>query len=299
MHAAPNQPNPVPAMRLFLWFLAAVGTIACFVFQNRTGPTYPLEGRFDTPRGTVAYKFIRSEEIGTTLPILFADPVPAGFTGKVRYRRFKSNDTWSEVTMQPGVFRVSRRGSVEEVRGVGATLPSLKERAGKYEYLVFADSGSGSRSVTGDHAIYARYKAPVPHAVLLVHIVVVFSSMTLALRAGLEALRGGDTKLLVWAAAGSLLAGAFVMGPIVQKYAFGVFWSGVPFGWDWTDNKVIVELAAWLLAAGLAMTRANPRTVRAAVIFATVVTLAVYFIPHSIFGSEYDYTTGIGRGTTG
>lgn len=286
-------------MRLLPWFLAIVGTLACFVFQNRTGPTYPLEGRFDTPKGQLTYKFVRSEEIGTTLPILFADPVPAGVVGKVRYRRFKSNDTWSEMPMQPGLFRISRRGSVEEVRGVGATLPSLKERAGKYEYFVTVDTGGGARSVTGEHAIYARYKAPVPHAVLLVHIVVVFSSMTLALRTGLEALRGGDTKLLVWATVASLLAGAFVMGPIVQKYAFGVLWSGVPFGWDWTDNKVIVELIGWLVAAGLALKGANPRTVRAAVIVATVVTLAVYFIPHSIFGSEYDYTTGIGRGTTG
>jgi hypothetical protein len=29
------------------------------------------------------------------------------------------------------------------------------------------------------------------------------------------------------------------------------------------------------------------------------VTLVVYFIPHSIFGSEYDFTKGAGRGTTG
>ena len=43
----------------------------------------------------------------------------------------------------------------------------------------------------------------------------------------------------------------------------------------------------------------NPRTVRAAVIVATAVTLAVYFIPHSIFGSEYDYTRGSGHGTAG
>jgi len=30
-----------------------------------------------------------------------------------------------------------------------------------------------------------------------------------------------------------------------------------------------------------------------------LVTLAVYFIPHSIFGSQYNYSTGSGRGTTG
>ena len=201
--------------------------------------------------------------------------------------------------MQPGVFRFSRRGTVEEIRGLGVTLPSLKERAGKYEYRVFVDDGAGPRSVTGEHMIYARYKAPVPRAVLLVHIVIVFLSMTLALRTGLEALRGGEMRHLVWATVASLLAGAFVMGPVVQKYAFGVWWSGVPFGWDWTDNKVLVELGAWLLAAILGASGRHPRWTRAAVIFATVVTLAVYFIPHSIFGSEFDYTSGVGRGTAG
>jgi len=286
-------------MRILLWFAAAALTLACFVFQNRTGPTYPLEGTFETGRGPVGFKFLRSEEIGTGLQIMFRDPVPAGVTAKIRFRRFKSNDAWSEMPMQPGAFRFSRRGAVEEIRGVGATLPSLKERAGKYEYFVIVDGAAGSRSVTGERAIYARYKAPVPHAVLLVHIVIVFLSMTLALRTGLEALRAGEMQQLVWATVASLLAGAFVMGPVVQKYAFGVWWSGVPFGWDWTDNKVLVELGAWLLAAFLGVSGRPARWTRAAVIFATVVTLAVYFIPHSIFGSEFDYTSGVGRGTAG
>jgi hypothetical protein len=35
------------------------------------------------------------------------------------------------------------------------------------------------------------------------------------------------------------------------------------------------------------------------VLLATMVTLAVYFIPHSVSGSEYDYTRGTGHGTAG
>ncbi len=139
----------------------------------------------------------------------------------------------------------------------------------------------------------------MPRVVLLVHILVVFLSMTLALRTGMQAIAGGEVRGLLWATIGSLVLGAFVLGPIVQKYAFGVWWSGVPFGYDWTDNKVLVELLAWLGAAAAALLSRSPRTVRAAVIGATVVTLAVYFIPHSIFGSEYDYTRGSGHGTAG
>ena len=285
--------------RILPWVAAAALTLVCFAFQNRTGPTYPLEGKLATARGEVAYKFLRSEEIGTGLQIMLRDPVPDGVSAKVRHRRYKSNDGWSETPMAPGTFRFSRRGTAEEVRGIGATLPSLPERAGKYEYLVLVDDGTGFRSVTGDRPVYARYKAPVPRAVLLVHILLVFLSMTLAIRTGLQAITGGELRGLLWATIGSLLLGAFVLGPIVQQYAFGVYWSGWPFGYDWTDNKVLVELVAWLGAAGVASLSRRPRAARAAVLVATVVTLAVYFIPHSIFGSEYDYTRGSGHGTAG
>jgi hypothetical protein len=286
-------------MRILPWVAAAALTLACFAFQNRTGPTYPLEGTFRTARGDVAFKFLRSEEIGTGLQIMLRDPLPAGVSARVRYRRYKSNDGWSEKEMASGTFRFARRGSVEEVRGMGAELPSLPERAGKYEYLVLVDDGTGPRSVTGDRPVYARYKAPVPRAVLLVHILVVFLSMMLAIRTGLQALLGGEVRTLLWATIGSLVLGAFVLGPIVQWYAFGVWWSGVPFGYDWTDNKVLVELLAWLGAAAVALSSKRPAAVRAAVLAATVVTLTVYFIPHSIFGSEYDYTRGSGHGTAG
>jgi hypothetical protein len=92
------------------------------------------------------------------------------------------------------------------------------------------------------------------------------------------------------------LLGGFVLGPIVQWYAFGVWWAGVPYGYDWTDNKVLVELVFWLVA--LYKNHGTQRS-RLWVYVAGVVTLIVYFIPHSVFGSEYDYTTGTGHGTAG
>jgi len=284
---------------ILLWLAAAALTVACFVFQNKTGPTYPLEGTIDTARGPVRFKFLRSEEIGTPLQVMLRDPVPAGVTGQVRWRRYKSHDGWSTTAMEPGTFRFTRRGNAEELRGLGARLPSLPERAGKYEFFVDLDDGTGPVSVTGDRPIFARYKAPVPLYVLLPHILVVFFSMTLAVRTALAALTGGEVRRLLPATIGSLLLGAFALGPLVQKYAFGVWWSGFPYGYDWTDNKVVVELAAWLLAGAVLIFSRDLKRVRAAVVLALVVTLAVYFIPHSIFGSEYDYRRGAGHGTAG
>jgi hypothetical protein len=282
---------------VLLWVTAVILTLGCLTYQDRTGPTYPLEGYFQTAKGTVHFKFLRSETIGNSLNIMLADPVPGGVSGYVKYRRYKSNDEWSTLPMMTGEFDFSRRGRTEKVKGLGAQLPSLKERAGKYEYFVYINDGIGEPvSVTADEPIYARYKADVPPLVLIVHIILIFASMALAIRTVLEALVDGKFKWMLWATTISLLLGGFVLGPIVQWYAFGVWWAGFPYGYDWTDNKVLVELVFWL--AALYKNR-GIRSNRLWVYIAGVVTLIVYFIPHSVFGSEYDYTTGTGHGTAG
>jgi hypothetical protein len=282
---------------ILFWVLAVLGTLACLTYQDKTGPTYPLEGHLETSKGPVTFKFLRSETIGNELKIMLLDPVPEGVSGYVKYRRFKSHDDWSVAEMESGAFEFRRRWEVESVDGLGALLPSLEERAGKYEFFVFIDDQDGEPvSVTGDQPIYARYKAPVPGWALMVHVFIIFLSMAFAVRTVLEALVNGKYKWMIWATIISFVLGGFVFGPIVQYYAFGVYWSGIPFGHDWTDNKVVVELIFWLIAAYL---NRGTRRHRWSVYLAGVATLAVYFIPHSIFGSEYNYITGTGHGTTG
>jgi hypothetical protein len=280
-----------------LWAFSVAVTLASFTYQDKTGPTYPLEGDFQTAKGTVHFVFLRSEVIGQNLKIMLAGPVPEGVTGYVRYRRYQSNDEWSIAGMEPGEFEFTRRGRTTSVKGIGAELPSLRERAGKYEYFVYIDDGQGEAvSVTGQKPIFARYKGKVPVGVLMLHIFVVFASMTLAVRTLLEAIVDGSFKWMLWATIVSLLLGAFVWGPLVQWYAFGVWWAGAPVGYDWTDNKVVLELAFWLFAAFL---NRRGRRSRWPVYLAGAVTFVVYFIPHSMFGSEFDYRTGTGHGTAG
>lgn len=280
-----------------LWLFALLGTLGSLVYQDRTGPTYPLEGTLQTEAGPVRFLFIRSETIGADLGVMLLRPLPEGVQGRVRYRRYRSRDPWTVVGMEPGEFRYARRGRTRTVRAVGAALPSLKERAGKYEYYVeISASGGDYVSVTGSKPIYARYKASVPGWALMLHIAAIFASMFVAMRATLGALFGQPYRTLLWATVITLLLGGFVLGPLVQWYAFGVWWSGFPFGYDWTDNKVAVGLAFWLVAL---WANRGARRSRWSVIAAGVVTLAVYFIPHSIFGSEYDYISGSGHGTAG
>ena len=86
----------------------------------------------------------------------------------------------------------------------------------------------------------------------------------------------------------ALFIGGMILGPWVQWYAFGEAWSGVPFAWDLTDNKTLIAFLFWLLA--FFMNRKKERPVYT--IIASIVILAVYSIPHSMFGSELDPETG-------
>ena len=85
-----------------------------------------------------------------------------------------------------------------------------------------------------------------------------------------------------------LAAGGMILGPVVQLYAFGELWTGVPFGWDLTDNKTLIAFVFWVIA--FIMNRKKERP--AYTILAAVVLLLVYSIPHSMFGSELNYESG-------
>jgi hypothetical protein len=85
-----------------------------------------------------------------------------------------------------------------------------------------------------------------------------------------------------------LLIGGFILGPVVQKFSFGQFWTGWPLGDDLTDNKTLFALIAFV-AAWFLRKKSYGRWLA---IGAALVMLAVYLIPHSMGGSELDRETG-------
>jgi len=86
-----------------------------------------------------------------------------------------------------------------------------------------------------------------------------------------------------------LFFGGMILGPIVQQYAFGELWTGIPFGWDLTDNKTFIAFVFWLIAL---FTNLRLQENKFWVILATIITLVIFSIPHSMFGSQLDYETG-------
>ncbi|MBU1707483.1 hypothetical protein KKB28_06170, partial [bacterium] len=100
--------------------------------------------------------------------------------------------------------------------------------------------------------------------------------------------KGANTRFYVAGAAGLTLVGGMILGPVVQNYAFGAFWTGVPFGWDLTDNKTLIAMVGWVIA--FIATRRNPPA-RIWVLGASLLMFIIFMIPHSTLGSQLDYST--------
>ena len=98
-------------------------------------------------------------------------------------------------------------------------------------------------------------------------------------------------RKLAWVTLGLMTVGGLMLGPVVQEYAFGAFWTGVPFGWDLTDNKTLIMWLVWAAVCGLFVWKraTSERNERLSVIMAAVIMSVVYLIPHSLQGSELDY----------
>jgi hypothetical protein len=154
--------------------------------------------------------------------------------------------------------------------------------AGKLEYRVRLSSG-GEQVVFPRLSAVTRFKGDVPLWILIPHVAVMFFGMLFSTRAAVAALFGGSTRLWGLLTVALLLFGGFVLGPIVQKLAFGAYWTGIPWGYDLTDNKTLIAAAAWILAA---LQMRGGRQARVAVVLATIVTMTVFAIPHSVWGSE-------------
>ena len=291
-----------------LWIVAIVVTLIAASWQRRTGPTYPVDGTISLGGREVRIHLARSNGGETDQPVRIRVE-DAGVSGEVAWRRFPTSEPWSVIPME------------REGEWLAAALPH-QPPAGKLEYQVRLVRGDERRTFPPLPAV-TRFKGHVPAAILAPHVLMMFLGMLVSNRAGLEALgTSGDPRRLAFVTLAIIFVGGLILGPIVQKYAFGAYWTGVPFGYDLTDNKTLIAAVAWAWAAwrvlprGTATARrdsnrreqtssaAHDRSVshltvavppdpavavprgRWDVVAAAVITLVVFAIPHSVWGSE-------------
>ncbi|HDO27615.1 MAG TPA: hypothetical protein ENH02_05810 [Bacteroidetes bacterium] len=257
-----------------LWLVAVVITLLLVVYQRTTGPSYPMSGTKMIGSEKVAFKFLRSYDTGKDAPVWIRVHDKA-VTGKLIYKRYKSHDEWTETDM-----KTNAEGNL------AASIPS-QPPAGKVMYIVNLFK-NGKEVVLTEEPVILRYKGAVPQFILVPHIFFMFISLLFGIRAGLEALfRRKDTKYQIGVTLITLFLGGLILGPIVQKFAFGAYWTGWPFGHDLTDNKTFIIFIFWLIAWFRVKKNAQRKTWP---VIATLIMIAVYIIPHSAWGSEIDYT---------
>jgi hypothetical protein len=255
----------------WLWTFAIVLTLVSAVYQRMTGPTYPVRGSVVLGGQDVRYRFERSHDTTGDQVVEVRAP-DTQVTGTMKWRRYPSSDPYETVTL-------ARDGDA-----LKATLPK-QPPGGKLEYQVRLQRTSEAVLLPAQPAV-TRFKDPVSASVLIPHVLAMFLGMLWSTRAGLAAVTGGPTRALTWTALALLVAGGFVLGPWMQHQAFGAWWTGVPFGFDLTDNKTLIAVAAWALAAWRV---SGGRPARVEVALAALVTLVVFAIPHSVWGTQIDW----------
>ena len=267
-----------------LWLLALVITFVISYYQRKTGPTYPLEGEVMLGQHTIEYNLKRTHG-GPGDHRIFIRIPDESIAGTVLWKRYRLD----EPTHVIGMKRGSDSGSSDE-EYLEAYLPH-QPPAGKLEYQVALRLDGETVLLPPDKPAVIRFKGDVPLWALLPHILLMFGALLVGMRAALSAFLDRKPATLSWLTLGLIAVGGLIFGPIVQKYAFGAFWTGWPFGEDLTDNKTAVMALGWLVAVWKLRGGEGKKRGRWWVVAATLLMFAVYLLPHSMRGSELDYST--------
>ncbi|MDY0081993.1 MAG: hypothetical protein RBR74_02305 [Ignavibacteriaceae bacterium] len=257
----------------WLWLITFILTILTAAYQRMTGPTYPISGNITIDGKVISYSLDRSHG-GNEDHLIKIQTDDPDISGLLQWKRYKTNDNW-------------RTDSLIYTDGfLTGSLP-YQPPAGKLLYRVSLVKNENTFLLNKGNQVIIRYKDDVPVFIIVPHIILMFLAMLLSTRTGLEFFnKKPDYKKLVYWTLGVLLLGGMVFGPIMQKYAFGEFWTGIPFGFDLTDNKTLLAVIGWIIALAALKKSAKPQRW---IIFASIFMFIIYLIPHSVLGSELDY----------
>ena len=265
--------------KLILWVLAILITLAAAVYQRMTGPTYPKKLILTLNDTLHEVKLVRSLSLNEK-PEVRLNINDTTVRAKLFFKRFKADEEYQ-------VENFSYRADSKH-KDFYAAVPQ-QPAAGKLQYYIEVTDSKTTQSYLKETPVVIRFKGDVPAFILIPHILLMFIAMLFSTLAGLMAVIKYPLykKYALWTLI-LFIAGGMVLGPIVQYFAFGNLWTGIPFGWDLTDNKTLIALIFWILAVIMNKKRQKPIYT----VLAALVLLLVFSIPHSLFGSELNVSTG-------
>jgi hypothetical protein len=260
---------------IWFWVIAIVITLGAAYYQKKTGPTYPAKTEYKLDGKNYYISLPRSHGGNSDCPIEI-QITDTSYTGEVLYRHFPAMDAWISIDMK-------RDG--QKLIGLLPNQPP----AGKLQYFLVLKKADQKVEIGTQKPTIVRFKGDVPAYILIPHILFMFIAMLLSNLSGAMAIgnRPAYRKYTNYALF-ALFIGGMILGPIVQKFAFGELWTGIPFGFDLTDNKTLIAFVFFFLAVlGNLKKERKYLTILAAIIL-----LIVYSVPHSLYGSTLNTATG-------
>ncbi|MCK9164012.1 MAG: hypothetical protein M0O93_06675 [Bacteroidales bacterium] len=253
------------------WILAIILTLCSSIYQRKTGPTNPKKTTIKINDKDYKLSFPRSATAtNNTITLNIPD---TNVKAQLIYREYNLNKEFTKIDF-------NNNGQTLTVN-----LP-IQPNAGKLEYYVSVNQ----EMLFESDPLILRFKGDVPSEVLIPHIIFMFVSMLFASYGLILAIANKkNVGRYVILTIITLIIGGFIFGPLVQKYAFGVYWSGFPFGYDLTDNKTLIALFALLIN----IIFLKKKIFRITSIIAFCVMITIFCIPHSLRGSELNHQTGI------
>jgi hypothetical protein len=256
-----------------LWIIAFILTVLTAAYQRMTGPTYPISSEVILNSKIIKFSLDRSHG-GPEDHQVNIKTDDENISGILEWKRYKTNDDWQSQELK------------YENGFLSGNLPH-QPPAGKLIYKISLKSGNKIVPLNSSDPVVIRFKGDVPIFIIIPHVILIFMAMLFSTRTGLEFFnKQPNYKRLAYWTFGLLILGGMIFGPIMQKYAFGEFWTGVPFGIDLTDNKTLIAVIGWVIALIALKKSSNPKRW---IIFASILMFIIYLIPHSVLGSELDY----------
>jgi hypothetical protein len=261
-----------------LWIVAVIFTAVSIFYQNTTGPTYPKKGNIVFAGKQIDYKLERSWLINSdcSIKVYTNDSL---IKGALVWKRFKTQDNEMSKPM-----RYENGYLIAELDKQDRTATKLQY------YIQLSTLQAGTQNVDqlgyipDKNGVVIRFRGDVPFMIIILHIIFIFAFELMSLKTGMEFFRKEPNykKYTFWTI-GLAAIGGLLLGPLVQYYAFGEYWTGFPFGFDLTDNKMLIAFAAWIAALFAIYKSRKPGYW---VLGATLITLAIFLIPHSVLSGN-------------
>ena len=199
-----------------------------------------------------------------------------------------------------GEFIKTELVRIEESHKFAGLIPGLEKGKRTYYYIEATDVADHTLRLPKTEYLVLRWIGDTPRFLLYSHIFFMAVALVFLIHALYYALyqlileKRNELlyKSVFWGTVCFFIAG-FPIGWWVAYIAYGIAWTGVPFGWDITDNKTLITFFYW--ATIMVLLKGNPfrlvdskryiisdRTFSVLTIIGAIITLVVFLIPHSI-----------------